>query len=143
MRLCRNCQNKFNEENGTHYKVNDFDLAAFFRDHVTFFQSRPIHSDRTAPMYNLGQLYPLNWHNRSYKYRESKKWTCEKCGVNCESKKTLLHCHHIDKNPQNDDDNNLMVLCATCHQKEHDHEFITEKDIIEDLKNLRKQQGLH
>jgi len=40
---------------------------------------------------------------------------CEICG---ETGKVLI-IHHKDFNPKNDDPNNLMIVCPTCHFKEH------------------------
>ena len=36
---------------------------------------------------------------------------CQLCGTN----KRQLHIHHIDKNPSNNNKNNLIVVCAGCH----------------------------
>lgn len=35
---------------------------------------------------------------------------CENCG-----NKTNLHLHHIDENPENNIQSNLIVLCGDCH----------------------------
>lgn len=42
---------------------------------------------------------------------------CEKCGV--QSTGYRLHVHHIDRNRDNNDPENLMVLCSKCHFDEH------------------------
>lgn len=43
-----------------------------------------------------------------------KRERCETCG-----KKSMLHVHHIDRNPANNSMGNLQVLCASCHLKLH------------------------
>lgn len=41
---------------------------------------------------------------------------CEKCGINSWNNKPLLcELHHIDGNNQNNDLNNLQILCPNCH----------------------------
>lgn len=45
---------------------------------------------------------------------EKDNYTCQKCG----SKKDI-HIHHIDWNENNNDFENLIVLCNSCHRKLH------------------------
>lgn len=47
------------------------------------------------------------------KILESAQFKCEICGEPAE------HVHHKDKNRQNDEPNNLMVLCRPCHVEQH------------------------
>ena len=45
---------------------------------------------------------------------------CQNCGVwVIENWSYGLHVHHIDRNPNNNEDENLIVLCATCHRDRH------------------------
>jgi 5-methylcytosine-specific restriction endonuclease McrA len=53
-------------------------------------------------------------------------FTCQKCGVKCESKKNytttdnIIQCHHIEKyNGENNNNANLVTLCLKCHLAEH------------------------
>jgi phosphate/sulfate permease len=39
--------------------------------------------------------------------------------------KTTIHIHHIDMNHSNNDFNNLIALCPTCHDKAHKGIFTT------------------
>ena len=39
---------------------------------------------------------------------------CKNCGFD-----RFLHVHHIDRNPENNDIENLVLLCIYCHIKEH------------------------
>jgi hypothetical protein len=49
--------------------------------------------------------------------------------------KTGLHIHHIDQNPSNNVESNLIVLCTPCHDEAHSHHDLTqnldEKKLIE------------
>lgn len=41
---------------------------------------------------------------------------CERCGYN---KKEILHVHHKDRNRNNNDLENLELICPNCHYEEH------------------------
>jgi hypothetical protein len=60
--------------------------------------------------YRLDKLYPY----RKILNTESR---CELCGTN-----QKLIVHHIDKNRQNNDRNNLRIFCWSCHTKFHNSE---------------------
>jgi len=44
-------------------------------------------------------------------------WVCEDCGYS--QHKEVLHVHHIDRNRQNNELDNLKILCPTCHCVDH------------------------
>jgi hypothetical protein len=48
---------------------------------------------------------------------DQKEPRCERCGWN--KVKEVLHCHHIDRNRDNNETSNLEILCPTCHELEH------------------------
>lgn len=84
-------------------------------------------------------LYNRNWVLVSWQYRESKAFTCESCGVDLSKHKGLLHVHHMDQNPRNDDPRNLRALCVLCHCEKHFHmqADITSTEIIAELRQKR------
>lgn len=45
------------------------------------------------------------------------KYTCQLCGCSQLENGSQLDCHHIDYNKKNNDINNLISLCDTCHCK--------------------------
>jgi 5-methylcytosine-specific restriction endonuclease McrA len=57
---------------------------------------------------------------------------CQNCGFDFKQggESVQKHAHHIDKNPLNNDINNLVILCASCHQLAHhsDLKFKFKKD---------------
>ena len=64
--------------------------------------------------------YHPEWETISRYIRELFNYFCAKCGINCrdvKNKKKVLQVHHIDENPGNNDIENLIPLCATCHLK--------------------------
>jgi 5-methylcytosine-specific restriction endonuclease McrA len=71
--------------------------------------------------------YPKNWPEiaRLIKIRDG--WRCQHCGlqfadglknvVDQNGKAQTLGVHHLDRNPMNNDSNNLTALCSRCHCK--------------------------
>lgn len=62
-----------------------------------------------------------------------KRNKCELCG-----KQGKLDVHHIDKNPYNNVDKNLMILCRSCHMKIHNPKKICK---VTGCNNLHKGLG--
>ena len=53
---------------------------------------------------------------------------CQHCGFDFKQggESIKIHAHHIDGNPENNDINNLVILCARCHRLAH-HNDLTFK----------------
>ena len=65
---------------------------------------------------NLPKLKTLsNSRNRINRWFKYLKVECS----NCRETKSRLEIHHIDKNPFNNEELNLRVLCKSCHSREH------------------------
>ena len=68
----------------------------------------------------IDQRYHPEWDTVSRYVRELFDFYCAKCGKDCrnsKNSKSVLQVHHIDENPGNNDLENLIPLCATCHLK--------------------------
>lgn len=67
--------------------------------------------------------YTRDWDDISRRYKESKDYTCENCGLRIDDEyyRQYIHCHHIDGNKENNSDNNLKCLCLYCHAHVDDH----------------------
>ena len=63
------------------------------------------------------------WRKLSEWLREEKQWTCEKCRINLEDRRSDLHVHHIFGKGFNSPQH-LKVLCIACHVEEPGHEFM-------------------
>jgi len=64
--------------------------------------------------------YHPEWETISRYIRELFNYYCARCGKNCRNTNNgqmLLQVHHIDENPTNNEINNLIPLCASCHLK--------------------------
>lgn len=69
-------------------------------------------------------LYPPSWPAIARLVKEAADWRCQgqDCGVQCYrpgepavDHRLVLTVHHIDHDPNNCDDDNLIALCAPCH----------------------------
>lgn len=65
---------------------------------------------------NIVSLNSLEWQKLRKKILQRDEYTCQYCGF--KSKKYQI-VHHIDGNPQNNSDDNLVVICQMCNLVEH------------------------
>jgi|TARA_B110000211_G_C14072979_1_gene550741 hypothetical protein len=99
-----------------------------------------------ATFFNSGKLkgYHKQWKQISKAYRESKKWTCEKCKIKLYDDKYYLHVHHINGNKKKNKRENFQSLCLLCHALEHKDKIdnFTEVDgfIQKYSENLNKKK---
>lgn len=67
--------------------------------------------------FRSGKNHP-NWKDESTRYRTKVEInSCERCGYNAYLE--ILQVHHKDRNRQNNNVENLEVLCPNCHCIEH------------------------
>jgi len=74
------------------------------------------------------------WVGRSKAFRY-KKEICEVC-----KSQSNLEVHHIDKNRENNELTNLLVLCKKCHQKIHNRLNELERKNGLKIREFRKEQ---
>lgn len=140
--VCVNCLKQLNYKNYNHSRNsrthirNNFDLNEFFQMYTTNFNELPdyVGQDKGG--------YTSDWVSISTRYRASKNYTCESCGVNLASRKGLLHTHHINGVKQDNRWDNLKALCLLCHHNEPFHEHMSPmvKEAKADIMRLRKEQ---
>jgi len=143
LRVCINCLKHLNYRgyvSGPAWQkeiLADFDLKNFFAHYSSLFRYLP-----KSFIENKGH-YAENWKEVSARYRASKNFVCESCGVDLDQHKALLHTHHIDGNKRNNSEANFQALCADCHRKQplHDHMFIKQRDMSL-IQKLRQQQNI-
>lgn len=68
--------------------------------------------------------YASDWKAIARKVRDRDEWTCQFCGEQRKRWGHSLHVHHIDGNKLNNDQGNLISLCAICHRQAHRGEVI-------------------
>ena len=81
--------------------------------------------------------YGIEFNNRlKEKIRKRDNYTCQECGYTQEQLRYKLCVHHIDYNKQNNNLDNLITLCRSCHTKTN----FRRKDWIDYFKNkVRKE----
>lgn len=71
------------------------------------------------------------------KIKERDEYICKECGLKEEHSEYGFHVHHQDGNKFNNNSNNLITLCPSCHGKQQwrDCELITiNEDVFEEVK---------
>ena len=71
----------------------------------------------------LSNDYPSHWQNISSVSRASKRYKCERCGADLSEQPYLLHVHHINGVKSDVNPENLINLCAMCHNLIHQNEM--------------------
>ena len=140
--VCMYCLEKLNyqgaSDRATRRIVRDnFDIPEFFSTYSSFFPFLPsgIGGDPTKADYTA------DWREVSERYRESRNYTCEKCFVDLNNHKSLLHTHHKDTVAGNNNPDNLQALCVDCHRKEHGHMYVSYGD-MQTITRLRQEQEI-
>jgi len=60
--------------------------------------------------------YPQNWPEIATRIKNAARWRCEHCGhPHHPASSHTLTVHHLDGDPANCHDNNLVALCQRCH----------------------------
>lgn len=140
--VCKNCLYKLNYKNYRNNRrriFSEFDLNEFFGYYRTYFSDLP---KRHAGQFDGG--YTKDWQEVAENYKKSKQFICEECHVNLADHKHLLHVHHKDGVKINNDEPNLMVLCADCHKRQPHHGHMNISDEGHDIiRTCRRKQGLY
>ena len=114
MELCQNCIQILKQKNIFSFP---FSLKEYYKRHDSY---APITIKTVEEVRNI-QTYSPNQQQISKEYRRATNFTCQVCSVHCSDSSGLLHLHHEDGNPANNDRFNLKVLCVDCHSKQPRH----------------------
>jgi len=107
------------------------------REIQKFVVKKPRVRSRTKPIIMRGKEYHPDWRDIRKEIYKRDNWTCQECGAKCHNK-VKIQCHHIDVNVNNNDNLNLITLCAPCHMKVH----FSKKDWVRRLrwKNIKMEE---
>lgn len=149
---CQNCLANVNYQGFIYYMShrkkmlirNNFDAEKLFpllRKRLYEYNARLRKVTKRAKSATLPSGYPGKWNEISISTRQSRNYTCSRCGVRLSDTPELLDVHHIDGDKQNVYDSNLICLCKLCHQENHPHYNVNDSQRII-IEKLRKQQRL-
>ncbi|MCF1182630.1 HNH endonuclease [Marichromatium gracile] len=140
LKVCKYCLRKLNYGGyavpGNKSAFSEFSFVKFFEQHESFF---PYHPSREA---GAAESYTKDWSEISSRYRESRQYICEGCGVDLSRDHSLLHTHHLNGVRSDNAEHNLKALCVDCHSKEpgHNHMAVPHK-LRQRIAHLRQQQN--
>lgn len=139
--VCQMCLRHLNYKGSRYHKKSahnamHFNLKEFFSTYSSMFQYSPTYTS----IDDVG--YANNWTEISRKVREEAAYICEKCSLDLKDHQDLCHVHHINGAKQDNSRQNLQVLCADCHRKEHLGHMHVSKVDMQRITALRRQQKL-
>ena len=109
--VCGNCIDMFRQKTGKVLYGKDFNEII-----LDFEESEETRNTDTGT-----GGYVTNWNEISTAYRETKKYTCEKCGYKMTDRNgyKFMHVHHKKRKIDNQREN-LQCLCIECHSEVDD-----------------------
>lgn len=88
--------------------------------------ARKLRTGELSPRWNGGSSgYGMRWNQQSMAAKQRDNYTCQ--GSDCTGTCSVLDVHHIDRNKMNNDLDNLICLCRSCHTKLHPKGFIKKR----------------
>ena len=143
LKVCKNCLKETNFENYDHINRPSQNQIWESFNYKVFFE---IHEIQRLALINFADYrteqkneYSKNFSEISNKYRESKNWTCEECGIDLSkiNNRKYLHTHHINHKKSDNSLFNLKALCIECHSKKPHHDILKKNPDFFKFINLR------
>ena len=124
--------------------VRAFDAKKAYRlmrQHFDIFRQERVELEWDPKSDTVPGGYSEMWVKISRRFRASRNYTCEQCGVYLRRHSYLVDAHHDDSDPQNNSEDNLRCLCKLCHQHKHRH-YRVSKDHRRQIEKAREEQGI-
>ena len=103
--------------------VANFTLNKFFKKYgKSLITNNPKHTADTAPL----NTYTSDFRVVADRIKKTRNYCCENtlCKINLVNHQKFLHAHHIDAQKNNNDLNNLKLVCIKCHAEEYNHSHL-------------------
>jgi len=139
MELCKNCIDVLKRK-GLYF--TPFNLSEYFKR----YDSHVPKTIRRIEEVREVQTYTPDQNDISREYRKACNYRCLSCSVTCKEDSSLLHLHHRNGDPSDNNPENLIVLCVDCHSNQPSHSHMKGnpkfKEQIKMIQNLRKAQDI-
>lgn len=125
-------------------KSNKFFTPFSLREYFKKYNSTVPRTIRKETSITKIQTYTPDHSDCAREFKKLAKHKCQMCNVDCSNNQHLLHMHHRNGDPSNNNAYNIRILCAECHYKEpmHGHMIARFYKEINDVKSLKHQQGI-
>ena len=118
--------------------AEEFSIGRFFSEYSSYFKYLPAGRaklDRT--------LFSRDWSTVAGRVKADRDFSCEQCGVELGSQKSMLKVIHANGNHKDNDRENLVLLCLDCERKRPGASVsFVEHGQTQDLARERRRQGL-
>lgn len=142
LNVCQNCLSQISWNGFDRTKpydikkkiVDNFNLKDFFDAYPKdIIYTTPRYTSDNAPINN----YTDDWFFISGNLKKSKNYQCSQCKLFFHGdKKQFLHVHHINGEKNNNNIDNLEVLCIKCHAEEPMHSHMKNSKSYKDYLSL-------
>jgi 5-methylcytosine-specific restriction endonuclease McrA len=121
--LCHYCKNQYNNIYSDNVSVNTFNIKSYLDTPIQHIQP---YITNELDMTTIPSSYADNWSDISKERKQYYKWVCQECFCDLNDYKKYLHTHHVNADTNNNEYENLKVLCIECHAKEFQHGHIRQ-----------------
>jgi len=133
---CKVCKKQWQKKNKD--KINDR-RKVYRREKGITGKPRKPRKQKNSCYKSRGKVYAEDWFLIRMEIYVRDYWRCKVCGTKCTIKgKTKIQCHHINHNHLDNNRENLVTLCASCHITIHRDKI---NDWIYILKEIRTMKA--
>ncbi len=116
LNVCKNCLKRFLQKQfASDYDVENFNLKDFHQHRSSFFDFDTSSLEKGEDA--RPNTYTYKWNEISTQLRKKYNYTCQECGWRAKTtyQQRFIHTHHQNGDKQNNQEENLKVLCIECH----------------------------